>query len=300
MSIMNTRWSKERLEFENELSQIKMQVSELENKKTLLMNENERLLRVIRERDTDIENWRNRVLEADNDHKEQIEKVKEQLEHGFRQRIESEIKSRMLEIESEKGVYEKNISNWKTRLAAYEENIGNLNKEIQILRQEIVEKTKKLQELNVKSQQIVQLEKEIESLKTKCTQLQRAKEQENKDFNIVLQRTQEEKASIERHLENTYNQKKEVEDRSMILATQITQLNQLNANTQKKVNDLEGKVRDLEETMATNKMNFDIELNKNKVKRILLLKEITPNRLPIKEKSLKSMRNSLKRFPKSR
>ena len=84
---MNSKWAKDKLEYENQISQAKMNISELENKKVLLINENERLLKVIKERDLDIENWRERVIDLENEHQGHIEKFKAQLEASMADRI---------------------------------------------------------------------------------------------------------------------------------------------------------------------------------------------------------------------
>ena len=64
-----------------------MAAAELENKRVLLTNENERLHRVIKERDAEIDNWRSRLFEVELGHQNAIQALKEQHETSFRQRI---------------------------------------------------------------------------------------------------------------------------------------------------------------------------------------------------------------------
>lgn len=87
MNRLNSKWAKDKLEYENQISQGRMSVAELENKRVLLITENERLLKAIRERDAEIENWRERLLERDHEHQEMVDKIREQLEGSFKQRL---------------------------------------------------------------------------------------------------------------------------------------------------------------------------------------------------------------------
>ena len=66
-----------------------MQLSELDNKYGLLVHENERLLRVIKERDTEIGEWTQRLHQADSDRDNQMKRIKEKLELSFAQRLVS-------------------------------------------------------------------------------------------------------------------------------------------------------------------------------------------------------------------
>ena len=64
-----------------------MSVSELQNRSTLLICENDRILKVVKDRDNEIGNWRNKLANAENEYQLQIEKIRAQLELTFKQRL---------------------------------------------------------------------------------------------------------------------------------------------------------------------------------------------------------------------
>lgn len=159
-----------------------MAAAELENKRVLLTNENERLHRVIKERDAEIDNWRARLCEIEQEHQNAIQALKEQHEASFRQRIESEIANRIAHMDSEKGILEKNLQATKAKMLGYEEQIMNLNKEIQLLKQELADKTHQLDALREKEASLAKAQDEIEKWRAKHHQYGKAKDQEMKDL----------------------------------------------------------------------------------------------------------------------
>lgn len=76
---LNSRLIQERQQNENQIGYLKKKIADSESKSLLLMTENERLLQTVRDRDNEIENWKRRVTNIDQEYKKQMEQLREQL-----------------------------------------------------------------------------------------------------------------------------------------------------------------------------------------------------------------------------
>jgi len=99
-SDLNSRWAQDRAQYEADLARLKERISEIETKAILLSTENEHLNIVIKDKDSEIELLRNRLLEAGQEQRKQLDQLREQLELTFNQRLEIEIRSRASQLEA--------------------------------------------------------------------------------------------------------------------------------------------------------------------------------------------------------
>lgn len=102
----------------------------------------------------------------------------------------------MTQIESEKGILDKNLQNIKAKMMVYEEQITNLNRDIQILNQEIAVKKQKIDDLNAKAILLNATQKELETWKDNYSQLHKEKEKEIEDLKIQFQNIMETKVEF--------------------------------------------------------------------------------------------------------
>ena len=76
---MNARLTQERQQNENQISLLKKKMADMDSKSLLLLTENERLMQTVRDRDNEVENWKRRVNNIDQEYKKQMELLREQL-----------------------------------------------------------------------------------------------------------------------------------------------------------------------------------------------------------------------------
>ena len=169
---MNSRWAQDRAQYEADLARYKERISEIETKAILLGTENEHLNHVIKDKDSEIEVLRNRLLEAGQEQRKQLDQLREQLELTFKQRLEIELRSRASQLEAARDSLESELRSAQNRIAYLEDQLNSLNTENQRLRQEIIQKSKTIEEYNVKITLLDDRNREIDVWKQRYDQLQ--------------------------------------------------------------------------------------------------------------------------------
>lgn len=76
---LNARLTQERQQNENQIALLKKKMADMDSKSLLLLTENERLMQTVRDRDNEVENWKRRVTNIDQEYKKQMELLREQL-----------------------------------------------------------------------------------------------------------------------------------------------------------------------------------------------------------------------------
>ena len=87
MGEIHQRYTQERMVLENQMSQARGKLAELESKVLLLSSEKTQMGQSIAHKDNDIETLRRKLMENEENYHRMIDQLKQQFEASFKQRI---------------------------------------------------------------------------------------------------------------------------------------------------------------------------------------------------------------------
>jgi len=273
---LNSKLSQERQQNETQAGQLKKKISDLESKLLLVATENERWTQTVRDRDTEIENWKKRLTNVDQEYRKQMEQLREQLNTSTTQVIDIEIRNKASRLESERTFLEDKLKNSTVKTQSLEDKVDELNREIQRLRKENSENVIKIDELNARVALAGDREKESQYLKEKFEQVRKAHAQELEDlktqFDTMLRtridlelgetrsKLGTEKRQLETQLKNALAQNQELEEKLALLNTETERLRHVIREARDETEHWRMRSEDLEKDLETTRISVDLQV----------------------------------------
>jgi len=242
----------------------------------MVSTETERWSQTVRDRDTEIEGWKKRLANVDQEYRKQMEQLREQLNTSTTQVIDIEIRNKASRLESERTFLEDKLKNSNAKVQTLEDKLDELNREIQRLRKENSENIIKIDELSARAALAGDREKEIQYLKDKFEQVRRAHAQELEDlktqFDTMLRtridlelgetrsKLGTEKRQVDAQLKNALAQNQELEEKLALLNTETERLRSVIREARDETDHWRMKSEDLEKDLETTRISVDLQV----------------------------------------